>query len=309
MNEILQVKDVKALQNNMPVDGYVYVKDYSQLLTSSGNPYFNINIESDGTLNCKAWSTSEAFKTLGSTDLRNKVVRITAKTNEYNGMISLIINDIYEYTGTELSAVDFLSTPYDLSLYDGFMTFMKGKISLDMYTILEKLMYLYGDAFKNEYASVGHHDNVRHGLLAHSYKVTKIAQVVRFYPGIKDEIDMDLLYFSAAMHDIGKVWEYNMGIMTEEGKLLSHRTLGIHMIEAVKQDILSVKGDKFYTDLIAVIQQHHDEYGENAKTIMAYMIHKFDELDAILTDIESGIAVAKNAGVNIVRFNDKQYVM
>ena len=192
MNEILQVKDVKALQNTMPVDGYVYVKDYSQLLTSSGNPYFNINIESDGTLNCKAWSTSEAFKTLGSTDLRNKVVRITAKTNEYNGMISLIINDIYEYTGTELSAVDFLSTPYDLSLYDGFMTFMKGKISLDMYTILEKLMYLYGDAFKNEYASVGHHDNVRHGLLAHSYKVTKIAQVVRFYPGIKDEIDRQL---------------------------------------------------------------------------------------------------------------------
>lgn len=141
------------------------------------------------------------------------------------------------------------------------------------------------ERFCEEFAAIGHHDNCRSGLLAHTAKVAKVCTVIKVYPEIMSRVGKDLLFIAAAVHDIGKVREYDNGVISEEGKRISHNISGILMLEQHKDVIVDLKGEQFYTDLVSVIATHHGEYGERPRTVIAYVIHLIDCLESNLASI------------------------
>ena len=42
----------------------------------------------------------------------------------------------------------------------------------------------------------------------------------------------------------------------------------------------------FYLELIAIISQHHGEFGERPKTVYAYLVHVIDLLDSRVSGLQ-----------------------
>ena len=122
---------------------------------------------------------------------------------------------------------------------------------------------------------------------------------MKFYEAIDKTIDKDILFVSAALHDIGKVLEYNTGAITPIGMRMSHLTLGVGLVSKFEKEIINIKGADFYDSLISVIQQHHGEFGERPRTLVAYIINIIDGLEAQLTDINDMVSSATTSQVKL----------
>ena len=138
-----------------------------------------------------------------------------------------------------------------------------------------------------EFAAVWHHDNCKAGLLAHTTKVVRMASLIRMYPEITKKISPDVLFIGCALHDIGKVYEYGLGAVTDEGKVLSHHTFGVLFCASHKKDIVEALGRDGYRLLLSIIEQHHGEYGERPRTVAAYVVHRLDMLESVLTSVNT----------------------
>ena len=106
------------------------------------------------------------------------------------------------------------------------------------------------------------------------------------YPNITSKVNKDLLYLGCAIHDIGKVYEYNNGLISSQGKFISHLTSGILLLDKYREDIVMLMGEDFFYSLMSIVSQHHGEYGEKPRTIAAYVIHILDLLDTNLTTLD-----------------------
>lgn len=117
-------------------------------------------------------------------------------------------------------------------------------------------------------------------------------KILRFiwntYPNINENMNKDLVFIGLAVHDMGKILEYNNGTRTEIA-FATHNFLGQEILFEFKKDIVEgfeapVKGSDepivvepfgtdFYYRLQAIIQQHHGEFGEPCHTVEAYLVH------------------------------------
>jgi 3'-5' exoribonuclease len=90
------------------------------------------------------------------------------------------------------------------------------------------------------------------------------------------------------LHDIGKVDEMHFGIY-QPLSAVTHRVLGLDYIFAMKDDIIAIYNEKWYRDLQSIIVEHHGEFGDPCRTVPAYLVHKLDCLDSILTGIQQAV--------------------
>ena len=88
------------------------------------------------------------------------------------------------------------------------------------------------------------------------------------------------------MHDIGKIYEYTNGVIKGNGLIVSHNTFGVEMLSKHKDFIVEKKNEEFYYRLLAIIVQHHGEFGENPRSVEAFMIHMVDYLESSFQAIE-----------------------
>ena len=299
LEELMSKQSVMEAANGTKVAGYVYVRTYSELPTKNGSMYFAGKLEMVGAVDFKVWA-GNTFNKMKETNMANNICHINAEVNEYNGTKSLIINDIQEYTEDELLPEMFFEQKYNPDeLWSSLNKILAGNCSPEGIAVFNLVIEPYKERFMKEYAAISHHDACMSGLLAHSRKVVFIAQIIKSYPNIFKSIDRDLLYVSAALHDIGKTQEYTNGSISEAGKKMSHLTLGLEMIRPFHDQIVELKGEDFYESLQSVIQQHHGEYGERPRTLAAYIIHIIDMLESQLTDIDEVICSATSDQVKI----------
>lgn len=247
----------------------------------------------------KVWG-GNTLNSMKEVSLQGTICHIHAELNEYAGMKSLIIKDCSAYTGDELSIMDFLDRKYDgEDMYNRITKLITNNCSDEAAKVFSIVMNPIEERFKNEFAAIAHHDACVNGLVAHTCKVVRVAQIIKFCPELIKGIDPDVLYVGCALHDIGKTIEYKNGSITEIGKLMSHLTLGLDLIKPYKEQIIALKGERYYNDLLSVIQQHHGEYGERPRTLAAYVISIVDGIEARLTDINEATAQATSGMVKI----------
>lgn len=298
-DEIITKDNVMAAVNGTLIVGYAYVRAYTEQVTVNGGPYYVGHLSCIGDVTFKIWG-GPVFDKVKENPINDTICYLHGEVNEYAGVKSLIIKDVTPYVGDELVTDDFLEQKYDAEdLFAKLQTIISHNVSTEALTVFTTVIAPIKDRFCKEYAAVSHHDACMSGLLAHTLKLVRLAQILKFYPELSRVIDKDILFVGAALHDIGKTVEYNNGSISEMGMKMSHLTLGLKLLEPHKSTIVELKGQSFYDDLESIIQQHHGEYGERPRTLVAYIIHIIDGLEAQLTDIDDIIANATTNQVKI----------
>ena len=315
---IISEKMLKDGINGQTVSGVILVKSYTTQLTKNNKEYIAGTMHSGMDISFKAWSSSPAFAQFKNYNYNGLIVFVTGEFNEYNGTMSLVIDNVSAVAETEGFTEDmFLKVVYDADAYfKAMIELFEANVSDKCKELANKTFFSNEELvkrFKLEFAGSGHHDNCKSGLLAHTYKVLRTmkyftnlyASILTNESGVVNQDMKDLLFYGAMMHDIGKVWEMNLGVY-QEVSTVTHRFLGIEVISPFKSEIVEMYDEKWYYDLVSIFLQHHGEYGDDCRTLPALLVHKADMLDSELTLLAQSMKnFTETSGGKRIKFNGK----
>ena len=160
--------------------------------------------------------------------------------------------------------------------------------------LLGKLDDIYGNQITMAPAARKIHDAYPGGLLHHTRGVLKFVQVILDnYTAIGYSVNQNIVFFSAIIHDIGKITEYTSEVTRGKYHWFSHLGSGIEIMANHKHDIIDVFGEEGYYRILSVIQQHHGEFSEPCHTLESYIVHKADMLEAQMAKLNKDLADVK----------------
>ena len=283
-------KDLANLIDGEVIETVAFIKRYDVRPAKNNNKFMDGMLEMKGSVPFKVWSGA-TFDELEKYDYRNMVCFVKAKVNEFNGNKSLILNEVKALEEGSYDPSDFFEEKYQANAYwEALCKLMKKHCTPEGLQIFEKVFGDIEDRFKVEFAARSHHDAVRSGLLAHTYKLVFImTRMIKLYPNISKRIDTDIPSLGVALHDIGKIYEYTNGVIEGNGLLVSHHTFGVEMLSKYKEFIIGLKSEEFYYRLLSIIEQHHGEYEETPRTLEAYLVHMVDNFDSTYQAIDESI--------------------
>ena len=294
MEMLVRDKLVKQAEGTL-IKGYVLINGYQLTPQKNGGFYISGTLQAMGTIPFKVWSSTVgdslyAKMSGGESLFKGSICYVEGKVDRYGGNFSLVLNDGRVIDGEDigLKESDFLEDVYDVgAFWQSLIGVLKKNCSERAVIMFERVISDVKERFMTEFAAVWHHDNCKAGLLAHTTKVVRMASLIRMYPESTKKISPDVLFIGCALHDIGKVYEYGLGAVTDEGKVLSHHTFGVLFCASHKKDIVEALGLEGYRLLLSIIEQHHGEYGERPRTVAAYVVHRLDMLESVLTSVNT----------------------
>lgn len=278
----------------------VYAKDLSQHLNKEIISYFLVNkkelregakdfyirlrlSDKSSSFNANIWKNA---KNLAELFKEGDIVKVKGIVIKYKDQMQLTINGIKKASDTEYDLSDYIaSTQRDVTeLSDQLYKYID---DLKDDYLKELMLSIFDDKeffnlfAKSPAAKTWHHNYVG-GLLEHSVFVAKICDFSsHMYP-----VDRDLLICGALLHDIGKVYEYNMKSaidFTVMGRLIGHICIGDQIVFEKASKINNFPKNTLIK-LRHLILSHHGEFEKAAarlpQTIEAIVLHYADNLDA-----------------------------
>lgn len=282
MVSIKDFKDGRANNDNL----YAVVKEVNERESKNGSKYVVLNI-SDGKTDIQAKMWKKTIDDLAK--YAGKLACLHIESSMYNGQLSFVATTIRETDESDnVKMEDFIpSAPvpsedmynYIVNMFNAMKNESLKKIGLKLYEENKEQLLLW-PAAKNM------HHNIRGGLLYHTYRMVKSAEIaVKAYKNV----DPELVVAGVALHDIGKLWELKpteggYGEYTQEGILFGHIYLGTSAVEKCGEELGADKTTLKH--LMHIIASHHGklEYGAIAvpKTQEAYIVSELDMLDSQL---------------------------
>lgn len=312
--EILQQADKEF------VKGISILSTYSPQTAKNGKEYYNGTLKAQGNLEFKVWGGS-LFDQLKAEDYTGVPVYVEAEVNVWNDTKSLILKKVYAVDiadlGIDITPLD--PTKYDIAANEKeFYSLLKEELSPNGFELFKKIYNRIRKEFRSEYAAVKIHDAYRGGLLAHTLKMLKILRFIwETYPNIRENMNKDLVFIGLAVHDMGKILEYNNGTRTDIA-FATHNFLGQEILFEFKGDIVEgfeapVKGSDepivvepfgtdFYYRLQAIIQQHHGEFGEPCHTVEAYLVHLVDMFESRVEIFEESLPFTGTLSIDFGKY-------
>jgi 3'-5' exoribonuclease len=139
-------------------------------------------------------------------------------------------------------------------------------------------------------AAQSHHGAVRHGLLAHSIRVARLAQqlAVAYGPDMLT-YDAELVIAAALLHDVGKICTLPRiagGPMPEEARQLDHVTMSVLLTRTAAEQVVPRVSETRLANLLHAILAHHGtrEWGAPVEphSVDAWLVHLADLAEARL---------------------------
>lgn len=303
--------------NNEGISGVVLIKGYTTRTTKNGKPYIEGKLSAGKEIPFKVWNDSGAFKPLTDFDFSNTIAFINGSVNDYQGTRSIIVTSVDAVEGYD--PIDFMEKRYNKEAYQqALISLCKQKVSEKGMTLLNKILFENAEvwnAFSNEFAASSHHDNCPSGLLVHTYKATCLmAWALQTYAPLsvingKEAVTdtTDLYYIGVVLHDIGKLKEMHYGVY-QPLSAVTHRILGLDYLYAVKEAIIAAYGEKWFRDLQSIIVEHHGEFGDPCRTLVAFVVHQVDLVDSRLTNAAQAIIDGQANGVTDKIYMDGSYL-
>lgn len=312
--EILQQADKEL------VKGISILSSYAPQTAKNGKEYYNGTLKAQGNLEFKVWGGT-LFDQLKAEDYTGIPVYVEAEVNVWNDTKSLILKKVVAVDVVDLG-IDI--TPLDPTKYDiaanekEFYSLLKEELSPNGFELFKRIYNRIRKEFRSEYAAVKIHDAYRGGLLAHTLKMLKVLRFIwNTYPNIRENMNKDLVFIGLAVHDMGKIVEYNNGTRTDIA-FATHNFLGQEILFEFKKDIvegfeatvkgseetLSVEpfGNDFYYRLQAIIQQHHGEFGEPCHTIESYLVHLVDMFESRVEIFEESLPFTGSLSIDFGKY-------
>lgn len=239
----------------------------------------------------------ESVQDLFTTIVTGSIYKCGGRVNEFppdSGKYNIVINHLMELPPEEYNLEDYIRTSSNdkEELIDYIISTIRDVENTELKSLLKS--FFCDSKFTNEFytapAAKFHHHNYVGGLLDHTVEVLKISKTLhQLFP----ELDKDLLYTAALLHDIGKIRAYdydNLSTkMSEEGMLLDHLYLSGVMVEE-KINELNISKD-LSNQLLHIILSHHGDVSNgwgsiiNPKTAEAVALHYVDLMDARVKDM------------------------
>ncbi len=126
------------------------------------------------------------------------------------------------------------------------------------------------------------HHAFRSGLLEHTMSVAAIAGLLAGHY----DLDADLVMAGALLHDLGKIWELEIGASieyTDDGRLIGHLPMETLFVEKKIGELEDFPRET-RRQLLHILLSHHGEYGfgspRRPKTPEALLVHMADNLDS-----------------------------
>ncbi len=214
------------------------------------------------------------------------VVKIQGMVLNYKEQIQINLKKIRKAGQEEYDMMDFIpKTNKDLDeMAEQFYGLIESITDLNIQNLLKSI---YEDKefftkFAQCPAAKSWHHNYIGGLLEHTLSVMKICD----YASKNYAVNRDVLIAGAALHDVGKIYEYTTVPVidfTDEGRLLGHIPMGDQL---VKEKAMQINNFPMKTLLKIrhLILSHHGELEKGAvkipQTVEAVVLHFADNLDA-----------------------------
>jgi 3'-5' exoribonuclease len=211
-----------------------------------------------------------------------------------SGKINIVINSLTELCEDDYHLEDFIQTsPYSKDrLVQEIRTVIKAMENPHQKNLLKS--FFCDQEFTDQYytapAAMIHHLNYLGGLLDHNVEVLLICKsLCQLFP----QLDRELLYTGALLHDVGKIKTYDYDTvkieMSKESRLLGHLYLSAEMVNE-RMNSLNFP-EKLSQQVLHLILSHHGKvslgWGStvNPKLPEAVALHHADNLDARVKEI------------------------
>lgn len=258
----------------------------------NGKPFLKITFK-DGFSEVVANLFDNKAETLAARGITAETIAdVTLSVSEYQGAKSYIVEEIAPTKATDLTLDDFTKlppVPLD-KMYNEICDLIRssadncgGKYN-PLSDLALKILENYKAGYMSSSAAVAMHHNLKGGLLYHSYRMTKAAAAIC---SVYTDLDKELIVCGAALHDIGKLWEYNTLLSgeaeyTTKGILFGHIYMGAMIIKS------SADGGNYNPEKIQLlthlILSHHGTHEWGAVSLPAVpealALHYIDNLDA-----------------------------
>ncbi len=270
----------------------VLISSISENIARNGKPFVKLTIK-DGFSEQTATMFDTSASNLEEMGIKKEsIVDIELSVSDYQGAKNFKVNEIKLTSDSSLSLNDFTKLPpVDLNvMFDEICELIEKSADLNLKEntplseLALKIITENKDAYMTSSAAVSMHHNLRGGLLYHSYRMVKTADALC---EVYTNLDKELLICGAALHDIGKLWEYKTSAsgdaeFTASGVLFGHLYMGASLIKRY------TKGGNYNMEkvqlLTHLILSHHgtQEWGAvvSPSIAEAFVLHYIDNIDA-----------------------------
>ena len=264
---------------------------------SSGRQYITLTLaDKTGQIDGRVFPDEEINDIFNSI-ISGSIYKCDGRVNEFppdSGKYNIVVNHLMEIPQEEYVLSDYIRTSSNDK--EELVNYITSTIEELKNEQLKNLLKSFFDdeEFTTEFytapAAKFHHHNYVGGLLDHTVEVLKISKTLNhLFP----ELNKDLLYTAALLHDIGKIRAYDYDKisteMSEEGLLLDHLYLSGVMVEEKLSEVEISKD--LSNQLLHIILSHHGDvkngWGSTVdpKTAEAVALHYSDLLDARVKDM------------------------
>ena len=301
---------------NGAVDCFVMLKTVEKKTSSKGGSYLDATIaDKTGEMNAKLWDYNEAVH--GEYDA-GVLVKIRGTVSKYNNTDQFRIERIRPVMPEDnvdindfVPSADFDGEAMWQAIYDIANNFadsdLKGIVTEILKEKKEAMLY-WPAAFKMHHA-------VRGGLLCHTLSIIRLCEnVCKVYPFA----DRELLIAGAALHDIGKLEEFELnksGLVTgysTKGNLVGHLAGGAILVEKTAEK-LGITSDVPMLLSHMLLSHHGDpEFGAAVlpQFLEAELLSQLDLMDAVvfeITEATGGVNPGETTGRIFALNNRKLY--
>ena len=278
------VRDSTQFENKNIVTSFV-VSSKQIKAKKNGDPYLALTLmDRTGQIEAKMWdNVTEVLEAFDQDD----VIKVKGLINKYNNRWQLTIHKVRRMEESEVEYADYLpKTTKDVNeLWKTLAEFVASMQDEHLRTLLESFMAdpEIATAYRNAPAAKTLHHAFIGGLLDHVVSLFRSCNLmVQNYP----QVNRDLLFCGAFLHDIGKIHElaYSRSFSyTTEGQLLGHMIIELEMLHKKIALIDGFPAEKKILIEHLIISHHgHYEFGSPKLPMFpeALLLHYLDDLDS-----------------------------
>lgn len=250
----------------------------------NGGPYLAVTLsDRTGAVSALAW---ENVDRIGQVCESGRVVRVTGQVQRYNQRLQVVIRRAEAVAGDQVDEGLFVrsSTADPEQLWGRLSELVDGIADRHLKQLLFRVLSEpeVEARLRLAPAARGMHHAWRSGLLEHTVSATVVGRQLADHYGL----DRDLVVAGCILHDLGKIWELEIGSSieyTDDGRLLGHIALEVMYVERKIAELAAFPAE-LRRQLLHILLSHHGEleYGSPSrpKTPEAQLVHMVDNLDS-----------------------------
>lgn len=278
--------NVKDFTLNMSLNQQtLLIKQADEKETKNHKAYLKMILcDSTGEISGNLWDTN-ATKELSA----GHIIIVDGKITSYQDQLQIKFEKVTPSTSTDYQTL-LPTAPEDYEQLKTELMAYYNKINNPVYKLIVKtLLKKHEREFLTYPAAKSVHHNFYHGLLFHT--VSMLRQITS-YTKQYQQLNSELMYSAAIIHDMGKTIELS-GILNTEyttaGKLLGHISIIDGEINRIAQSVNIPENNQNLLLLRHMVLSHHGqlEYGSpvEPQLLEAKVLHLIDESDANINTI------------------------